>query len=221
VFAFFTEEVKMRPKLLGSEQSVSTWGIVAAVMAIGVTLAFLPSPVGADAAHTLVHIADPTDGTVQATVISESPETARLLVDSRTSEAQSGVVVTETLTAADPVGVFIEGAPEEITRNLSSVFAVAAPGAPRFSYLRFVHIKTNTEGGPACDSPAGTAFPDVQEFATMWVPQRGQAQIEFPMWGAHSSAGCAAEPCESQRECFVAYLISGGPVKASVTGPFD
>jgi hypothetical protein len=210
----------MRPTLLASEKATSRWGIAASIAAVGLVLAFLPSPVGADAAHTLVHIVDPNDETLQATVMPENPpHVARLQVESRTSEGQSGVAITETLTPADPVGVFVEG--EEITRNLSSVFGVAIPGTRNASYLRFVHIKTDAVNGPACESPEGTAFPDVQEFATLWVPARGQAQIEFPMWGAHATAGCAFEPCENQTNCFVAYLMSGGPVKASVTGPFD
>ena len=204
-----------------SEAFASARGVFVLLAAVGLIFALVPGPVTADNAHTGVHIVDPYDPDLQATIFEENPGvTARLQVESRTSAAQSGVVVTELVTTADPVGVLIEGSPETTVRDLSSVFGVATPDTRRASYLRFMHVKTQ-ESGPDCDSAPGTAFNQVTEFATLWVPPQGQAQIQFPMHAAHAPAGCAGEPCETEVYCVVAHLLSGGPVNASVTGPFD
>ena len=192
----------------GEAGTAIPWGrLLTLVGAVGLVVAFLPRPVGADSAHTEVHIVDPDDPTIQAQV--EDPDFGHLMVSTFGSGGGAGAVLTELLTPDDPVGVLLERDPGERV-PVTSVFGVATPSTRVNSHIEFAFVLRGPDD-PPCDSPAGTL--DTQDLATMWVAPKGQAQIEFPIVGAQPGPDIRAM-------CVVAYLLSGGPVNASGTGPF-
>jgi hypothetical protein len=209
-------EAVMKKVFLGSDGSVSAWRVVSILGALALVVAFLPRPVGADAGHTLVHIADPGDATVQAGVVaSDVPgEPGRLVVQANGFPGHNGgKVKTELVTPADPIAGLI-AAPDGELVVASSVLGVATRAAGGPSYLRFVYIHRQP-GEPPCDTSPVTSFAAVEDLVNLWVPAGGQAQIEFPIIGAGPGKSGPLE------YCIVAYLLSGGPVHAGVNGPFD
>ena len=223
----------MKPRFRGTEVPVSGWRLaIALIAAVGVIVLVLPGTVRAAITRQFVTIVDPIDDTAQANVLVEPDGKAELRVtESHIPGFEGGpFIFTHLLTPAAPVAVLVscDAAADfcPADQQVTTLFGVATPDTKSPAYVRFLHIKSSAgDGDPPCTSPAwlsvesGTGETKVSEFGTMWIPAKGQTQEEFPIFGVQTGLGQAGALPETH--CIVAWLMSGGPVKASVVGAFD